>query len=252
MNNSFMIDIDNNTSVFQLKVKLSPSLFSKGESLLPASVLSLFQEIAIAHAESHGFGYDALIAKELLWVVTQTRYELLHHPAPEETVFLYTWFLPPRHGIVQREYLITDVHHAVYVKGSSYWVLMNAATRQLAPQLNEVLFGQRSYDLSNFEKRARFIPKFDPASAPATVITSQTAIDRNGHVNNVRYAEYMTAMAEHSMDDVRSFQIDYHKEMLCGEVLHLSTKYADDEVLVQGTNQESQLVFLSRYIRGEL
>lgn len=243
---------ENDPSIFQREVKLSPSLFSSCGTLLPASVLSLFQEIAIAHAETHGFGYDALIQKNLLWVVTQTRYELLRHPAAGESVLLQTWFLPPRHGIVQREYLITDLQNAVYVKGSACWVLMDAGTRQIAPQLNEVLSGQVSFDFSNFDKRARFIPKFESASAPVSVTTSQTAIDKNGHVNNVRYAEYMMAAAEQPMEDIRSFQIDYHKEMLCGEVLQLSTKFFKGEALVQGTNQDGQLVFLSRYIRGEL
>lgn len=241
----FMMNTD--PSVFQREAKLSPSLFSSGGKLPPASVLSLFQEIAIAHAETHGFGYDALKEKDLLWVVTQTRYELISHPAPEETVLLQTWFLPPRHGIVQREYLITDQQNGIYVKGSSCWVLMNALTRQLAPRLSEVLSGQVSYDVSNFARRARLLPKFESAPAQAALVTTQTAIDSNGHVNNVRYAEYMMAAAEHPAEDIRSFQIDYHKEMRCGEMLQLSTRYAENEVFVQGSNQDGQPVFLSRY-----
>lgn len=238
--------IEHNSAVFIEERKLERSFFSSCGKLLPVSVLSLFQEAAIDHVDAHGIGFDALIRKDLLWVVTQTRYEVTDDPAPEENVLIHTWFLTPHHGIVQREYLITDLNHKVYVKGSSYWILMNAKTRRIENRLNEVLDGEESYELSNFQKRARFIRKFESEALPVEVVTLETAIDSNGHVNNVRYAEYMTAVAKDAMDNVTAFQIDYHKEMRCGEILKLSSKVTENDTLVEGINQDEELVFLGR------
>ena len=59
-----------------ITVTLSPENFDAQGNLAPQQVLTVFQKAADSHAILLGVDHDAVVAHHLLWVVTQTRYQV--------------------------------------------------------------------------------------------------------------------------------------------------------------------------------
>lgn len=230
--------------IFQKEINLERCDFNSDDQWNLSQILTRFQEVASDHVDSHSIGIHDLIKKDLMWVVLQTKFEICETGRPGDAVWLKTWFLPPRHKVAQREYQITDLEDHVMVKGTSRWIVMNAATRQVDSRLDEVLSGQDSCLNKNFEKRMALMRDFEAEGKEVEIIPGETAIDFNGHVNNARYLEYMCDALGNEMNCRSIVQIDYHKEMRCGEALRLFTQKNGEGIKVKGLNAEGELVFI--------
>ena len=63
--------------VFEKEYELRGSDFDCCDRLRPASVLDLFQDVAGIHATELGVGFDDLIARKMIWVLTKVQYEVV-------------------------------------------------------------------------------------------------------------------------------------------------------------------------------
>lgn len=202
----------------------------------PAAVLSLFQQAADAHARSMGVGFEALLKRGLLWVVTRIRYRILKMPAPNQAVEITTWPLPPSRLGFERNYTVTDPEGNLLIQGESLWVVIDTATRKLAA--GGALYPQGDYRTDRpFAERARRLRDFEGTPA-GCIVPTQEHIDRNGHVNNTHYAAFAWDAA--GKPAVHAFQIDYIHEVLVGQPLQL---YTADGGLVKGTDENGTVMF---------
>ena len=81
--------------IFQKEYELRAADFDRWDRIRPASVLSLFQDVAGIHANELGIGFAALMERKTIWVLTKVRYELVGTPRRYERVRVRTWPLPP-------------------------------------------------------------------------------------------------------------------------------------------------------------
>ena len=221
---------------------LSAKYFDNHGNVLPAVVLDLFQKAAGHHAEHLGVGFEAMLAKNLLWVVTQIKYQVLKAIEPDQPLTVTTWPLPPARLGFDREYLITDKSGEVLIKGTSKWMQIDAAERKLVPGTNVYPLTEYRTD-KNFEEKIRRIRDFETIGKICRIIPDESTIDSNNHVNNAEYAGF----AYRALDDfggiIESFQIDFLHEVMLGQPLDVGYAVSDKLTLVKGTGEDGERKF---------
>ncbi len=227
---------------YQIYKTIPPHCIDTQGNLRPQAVLALFQEAAGAHAEILGVGFEALLKKNLLWVVTQSRYRALKPIETEQEVTIETWPLPPNRLGFERCYRLWNAQGEILIEGTSNWVVMDTQTRKMAAVGN--LYPPMEHCLEKtFEDRTRRIKDFEADEAACTIIPDESLIDSNGHVNNTHYAAFAeTALGGHR-GTIRAFQIDYLHEVLLGQPLTLFCTAEEDAMVVKGESADQTRMF---------
>ncbi len=231
----------------QINRKITPDCIDSKGNLRPQAVLALFQDAAGAHAEILGVGFEALLKKNLLWVVTQIRYRVLKPIGAEQEVTVETWPLPPNRLGFERCYRLLDRQGETLLEGTSNWVVMDTQTRRMAAAGD--LYPPMEFCLDKtFEDRTRRIKDFEATEAACTVIPDESLIDSNGHVNNTHYPSFAeTALGGHSAK-IKSFQIDFLHEVLQGQPLSLFCTKEEKTALVKGEAADGTRMFACSFL----
>ena len=225
--------------------------FDRYERVTPRTILELFQDIAGNHAENMGIGFNALLSKDLLWVIARTKFVVEKQIPRYTTVKVKTWPLAPQRLIFRRESLIFDQSGDIAVRGSTDWMIINRVTRTLVP--GAYLFPQDekySEELA-IDERLRKIKDIEGETSFFEVTPHYTDIDLNGHVNNTRYADFAINAINPENKPIKSFQADYHKEVMSGEKLKLTVISNNDKHVVKGENVEGEKKFTCEIVFGE-
>ena len=221
---------------------LSADQFDHHGNVLPDVVLDLFQKAAGGHAERLGVGFEAMLAKNLLWVVTQIKYQVLNAPKPAQALTVTTWPLPPTRLGFDREYSNCDEAGEVLIKGTSKWMQIDAAERKLVPGSNVYPLTEYRTD-KNFGEKIRRIRDFEATSEVCRIIPDETTIDSNNHVNNAVYAGFAYKALGDFGGMIDSFQIDFLHEVMLGQPLDVSFAVSNQQTLVKGVGEDGERKF---------
>ena len=221
------------------KYHLRTSDFDMRNRILPSSVLDLFQDAAGEHASSLGVGYYDLLPENKCWMILRLRYEVLRQPKTFSDVIVKTWPVESRRIEFDRDYIMYDTEGNILIKGTTQWAILDVSDRE-KPQLVMA----RSFDLGLEEyitERAlegrfeRLAPGFDADREPYVTRSGYTDIDTNGHVNNIKYANFiLNALDLPAEKEITSFRIDYVKEILDGSEIRIFSRTEGDTVLCRG------------------
>lgn len=228
---------------------LAAEQFDEKGNLRPAAMLRLFQDAADAHGHLMGVGFEAMLERKLLWVVTQIRFQVTAELRPGQAVSITTWPLPATRLGFERNYLIQDENGQTLVKGTSLWTVIDTETRRMAIGADLYPDGEFCLD-KTFPERARRLRDFE-APAACTVIPGEEYIDCNGHVNNTYYAAFAETALGGLPGKVTDFQIDYLHEVLSGQPLTLSTCIEGATAQVKGTSSDGTRMFACAFTLDE-
>ncbi|MBQ4130767.1 MAG: hypothetical protein IJD71_00325 [Clostridia bacterium] len=228
------------------KFNLRTSDFDCRKKILPSAVLDLFQTVAGEHATALGCGFDALFAKNLLWVLVRTRFEIIKQPDMYQAVTVKTWPLAPSRIGFQREYLMEDDKGNPLIKSSSDWVVIDSKERKIVAATN--VYPQMEH-LSDkcFEDRSKKLPDFEAENHVLEICPKFSEIDMNNHVNNTKYANYVLDALNPSEDfEIRFFQIDYRHELCAGDSINVFVKCEENISLVKGVSPSGENIFVCK------
>ncbi|MUM78779.1 acyl-ACP thioesterase [Pseudodesulfovibrio sp. F-1] len=223
------------------------------------AVCNQLQDIASRHADGLGFGYHDLETSGHYWLLARLHVMMERMPGYGDSVRVRTWPSGNERLVATRDFLILDPNGedagpgAVLGRATSAWVTMNARTHRPDPP-HEVL-------------HARFIPEVERALAfPTRAVTRLSSgeheqtlaarradLDINGHVNNVRYAEFCLEAVPQAWEETRfctGLDIQFRSESFVGDayvsvcaeadpdngtptLLHRLTRIADDREIVR-------------------
>ena len=188
----------------------------------PSKILFLAQDIAGLHSAQLGLDYDTLAAKRLFWAVTRHRVQITRLPKSGEKLRVETWPMPTTKVAFPRSVVAYDEKGQAVFRAISVWVLMNLDTRAMilpsrsGVQVDGTLLG------SELAIPGALVPK--PMSHSMDRVVRYTDLDRNGHMNNTRYFDWMDDLLPsefHEAHPFREFTICYHTEALEGDTLNL-------------------------------
>ncbi len=200
----------------------------------PSAVFNAFQNAASRHADALGVGFDKLAEQDLVWVLIRCRYDIIAAPPSETPLSVETYPLAPNGIDFDREYVIRDKSGNKLIIGNSKWCFCNCKTRRLALRTNI------KYNDENFVKTREYdggLKKIPPFSTDGFDLfhskTTFTDLDKNGHVNNARYLDFiLDALSADGAIDVKSLEINYVSEMKANSEFDVYYKKDDSAYLV--------------------
>lgn len=190
-------------------------------------ILVIMQELAGEHSDLLGWSFKNTLRHGAVWVVTRNEFEVMKYPAIGQAVVGKTFPGRPRRAIYPRYYRIEDEAGQPLMVGSSFWALADVNTRQMT-DLPEVAAG--------FPDTSGLSPYFRNPGAPDSLTEGvsrtgawhpvYTDLDRNGHVNNTRAADWALCFLSETSNiqhhPVRSVLVSYHKELYEGQPVDLA------------------------------
>jgi len=168
-------------------------------------MLGFLQDAASEHAEEIGFGYHEMIEKGTIWVLIRQKLKMYRWPEWREELTISTWSKPVKGLYAFREFEIYAKQEKIG-ECSTTWMILDTQNRRpvKAEIVNSVMNPRENYSL-DFTAEKINLP--DHFSDKRNFIVRNSDIDMNGHVNNIRYAQW-------SLD---SIPFEYHQKFVVQE-----------------------------------
>ena len=230
---------------YSAQIKLRESDFDYTDHLKLSTYFDFFQTAACEHANEYGIGYEATIAKGIIWVITKLKLEVFKTLKVGEIITLESY--PHPKGVVEyvRDYYIYNVNGELCAKGSSQWILLDANTRKILRPCFDFT-GEYTPDWA-YEKRIEKVqPVEDEKLGVYTV--DRLDLDHNGHVNNIRYADMVFCFEKDISNPVTFCVINFLSESMLGDSLEI---YTDNQGNYTGKRGQT-LSFTAKVIREKI
>ena len=216
--------------------------------LKPSSLLSFMEESACLSADELGFGYNAIMPKNLGFILVNYYIELKHPVKLGELLEVHTWPLRPKHLIFLRDFEFFSGSEKVGV-GTSRWCMINTQTYTMMPA--SAFFDKDFFDNCNTERSVEFnswkISSLEECKFAYSKLISYSDYDHYFHVNNTKYADFLMdtfTVEELSNKFISKLQITYVKQCKIGEVLDLYKRTDGNICYVEGkVNDELRVQF---------
>ncbi len=205
--------------------------------LTVVSLLRFLQECAWYHAEALGFGLERLAMDGLVWVLREQALHVTRFPAMGEEITIRTWPSRAERILCHRDFLVLDNTGAEVARATSAWFGLDLSSRR--PHKAEFFFrpGWEAFPPAAFEAPLPELLK--PQSPELTEIRTvrRSDLDALGHVNNLRYVEWILDQCPPLMPDSShsaTLQIRYVRELMLGESVQVvSARVADGDMGIQ-------------------
>ncbi|MDD2290282.1 MAG: thioesterase [Bacteroidales bacterium] len=195
-------------------------------NLKPYAFMNLAQEMANQDALELGFGYEQLIEKQTIWVLSRVAVRILRPPVWREPVVMETWHKGEDGIFWLRDFLIRNRDETEdLVRATSSWLIIHANTRRIQrPQhiLNSSLLQEKA-------TRHAIATPCEKIPVPETGLQYAVSkkvcpsdLDFNHHTNNARYIEWAMdcldteLVTKHYVED---FRINFNAESRLSETL---------------------------------
>ncbi len=185
------------------------------------------QEAAYFHAEHLGVGYSHLSPKNMAWVLARMRIEIERLPKWGETVKLRTWPSGRDRLFYYRDFEITDGNGKRLLLASSAWFVIDSSKRE---RIQPDWWQSQEYPFSPkvFSSKLGRLKSYGCESGELMTV-NYGDLDQNGHVNNVRYIEWILnslPLEFHQSSALQSMEVNYLAEAVYGHTVSICTKEA--------------------------
>ena len=205
-----------------------------------SALLYYIQEVSGHHSRLLGADADTLAAKRLFWAVSRHRVQISRLPQAGETITLETWPMPTTKVAYPRSIVAFDRDGNELFRAISLWVLMDLDTRGMVLPGKSGVIVDGTLTGSELDLPRALIPK-DMSSQSRRPVT-YSCLDRNGHMNNTRYLDWVTDLLPsgfHAGHAPKEFIISYHNEALEGQTVSLDWKLTTDGCLQVDAHREN-------------
>ena len=200
--------------------------------LLPSKILYIMQEVAGFHFAQLSMDYDALAQKRMFWAVTRHKVQITRLPLRGETIRVETWPMPTTRVAYPRSMVAYDRDGNEVFRSISLWVLMDLDSRSM------ILPGKSGIEVAG---TLRGNELSSPLGLPSKILSNRrsrsvcfTDLDRNGHMNNTRYLDWIDDLlpsAFHAQHSVKEITVCYLSEAREGQELTMQWDFQEDGCL---------------------
>jgi len=209
--------------------------------LLPSKILFMMQEVAGNHFAELSMDYDSLAQRGLFWAVTRHKVQITRLPMRGETIRLETWPMPTTRVAYPRSIVAYDEAGNEVFRSITLWVLMDLHNRSM------VLPGKSGIEVAG---TLRGNELSSPLGMPAKALANRssrtvsfTDLDRNGHMNNTRYLDWiydLLSSAFHRGHNIRELTVSYLSEAREGQLLSLSWDFPEAGCLLMDAHRDME------------
>ncbi len=222
---------------YEKEISLRASDFDSNDIIKPSAILSLFQDVASNHAAILKMGYEDILKLNGYFILLRTKYVINNTIPFLGSVKVATWPLEKQRANFNREYEIY-LGDEVVVKGISKWVIIDCNTRKI--KRNNLEYNHEIYEKSNFGDIDKL--KIDiPLTKVFEYKVMMKDIDHNKHFNNIYYLDLILEQFKNVAQ--YTLQIDYVKEALYNEVIHVYHKKENNNHYFMGLSDNDDVYF---------
>lgn len=239
--------------IFQKDFELTDIYVDRYGRLKPSAILLFAQEVAGMHCTELAVDSSILEKQHLFWAVSRHRVQITRLPRIGETIHVETWPMPTTRVAYPRSMVAYDEKGNECFRSVTLWVLMDLDTR------NMILPGKSGIIVSGTVRGGELaipgglIPK--PLGSQRSRQVCYTDLDRNGHMNNTRYLDWINDLLPspfHAANSLKEFTVCYLSEAREGQTLRVSWDLPEEKTLqVEASRDEEEKqhrVFSARLI----
>ena len=185
----------------------------------PSAIMQTMQELAGMHSELLGCGRNALIDKNVVWVLTRCEIHMDRYPKIGDRITAETFPTANRRWFFPRYYFFRDERGDSLGYAATLWVLMDINERRMLPPGDVARLLPENADLPLPMGLPAVVDNVLGEETVTRRVPAYFDLDVNGHVNNTRCLDWCCGalghgvMAEHR---VAAFDVNYDAEILPG------------------------------------
>ena len=209
--------------------------------LLPSKILYLMQEVAGIHFAQLSMDYESLAQRGLFWAITRNKVQITRLPVRGEKLRLETWPMPTTRVAYPRSIVAYDEAGNEVFRSITLWVLMDLNKRSM------ILPGKSGIEVAGTLRGNELAA---PLGLPAKALNNRssrcvrfTDLDRNGHMNNTKYMDWIWDLLPssfHGQHSLREFTVCYLSEAREDQELFLSWEFTEDGTLYVDANRQNE------------
>ncbi len=227
--------------IFTKEIEITDMCVDCFGRLKPSVILMYAQEVAGMHCTELSCDYDTLLKKHLFWAVTRHKVQITRMPRLGEKIRIETWPMPTTRVAYPRSVVAYDASGNECFRSISLWVLMDTETR------NMILPGKSGIVVSGTLRGGELPPPSGLIARPLGSAVSRQVrfsdLDRNGHMNNTRYLEWIADLLPspfHREKTIREFTVCYLSEAREGQTLSLRWDVQEDSCLYVDAHRQGE------------
>ena len=225
--------------IYKLEFTVSEIHVDRFGRVKPSVLLYFVQEAAGQHCSLLAVDHDTLSHKHLFWAVTRNKVQVTRLPRLGEKITVKTWPMPTTRVAYPRSVVAYDEQGNELFRSISLWVLMDDRTRAM------ILPGKSGITvdgtLTGTELTVPHAIAARPMGNTVCCTVGYSLLDRNGHMNNTRYLDWVDDLLGsdfHLAHPVQEFTVCYLNEAREGDRITLGYELTDGPVLtVDATRQ---------------
>jgi acyl-ACP thioesterase len=202
----------------------------RGRATLPA-LCAFMQESAWNHARHLGLGFIHLQSRGCFWVLSRQKIQIYRYPEWGETIRVLTWPSGRDRLYWYRDFRILGRDSTPVGLASTVWLILDIQTRRPVKtgtfQTGSIL----TEGAPVFSRPPEKIRSGDALEEAGQVQVSYSDLDVNGHVNNIRYIQWIgdalppAFLRNHSLS---CLTINYLNEVRDGETVRIVRQTVDN------------------------
>lgn len=214
------------------------------------NIFGYMEEAASLHALELGFSVEELAARGLAWAMTRSWIEFEQMPylggrvlEEEEATWVKveTWPVAVERLQYRRDFLISW-RGEVLARAVTDWVVINLQTRR-AERIPQFISALRPENPRYVMEAARpRLPELSEAPQLGLFPVRRADIDRNNHVNNARFAEWIAESTPQEISSARrlkSLFMMYRAESLYGDTVTARGRQDEDGAFIYGLYRQA-------------
>jgi acyl-ACP thioesterase len=205
-------------------------------------LLGILQDVAWAHVDHLGHGYEATMDAGAIWILSRQKLVVADWPMWGDQLTVRTWVRPVRGPLVQRDYEMLVGERKVG-ECVAAWLALDVRTRRpVRPAVAGAQLRCRQ-DYALVLTPEKIALRQDLAEA-AQFRVRNSDLDMNGHVNNTRYAQWILDSASPEAYRARRvvrYEVNFLTEVQVGDAVAI-----DSATLQAPSNGEASLHFQGR------
>lgn len=206
------------------------------------AICNFLQEVAGTHASSAGFGYEDMLKRNQVWVLSRLKIVIDQYPVWQENIKLKTWSRGQEGIFYVRDFGIENEKNQSMIKATSSWAAINVKTRrpEVVEGLEEGLYSVK--DKIAIDEKLGKLPGLSNPIFIRKRKVEYTDIDLIYHVNNVKYIElmYNSFPPDILLDrKVKSLEVNYLDEAKYGEEVSVYFEKRDKNTFLVSVERES-------------
>ena len=225
---------DGIVDVWQETFPVRFAAIDRSDRLTLDAVFQFFQEAAICHAENLGVGRQDMTQTGQAWILSRITVIVDRRPNYCETITVRSWPRGSEKLFAMRNYDIRDKSDIPVVSARSGWLVVDMEKRRpIRPNflMDKLPLNEGLESLPPEANGAAGLTERANLQKTAERKALYTDIDYNGHVNNVRYIQWIEdALDPGYLEKAGKMRLDinYLSEILGGDVIEILSGEIED------------------------